>query len=416
MKYTLIISLLFALLLSSKTSAQCDFVNDIIGLSQTTMPTGNAADPLLYTHTYVLVDVDGNIVATSTTPDFTGLNADLYYLHAVNYINTESAAIVPLLAVGASFNTLEAYAGCINISDPYGNCSISVCDEITVLENTTLVSPATGFTVVGHENEYCLVCNGIVQDMNSTGTFDLSLYPAATAGADCQVVSVNYQTPGTAPVTNGDNWNTIAAGNCNLASCWDYLGRNLVINSTLAVELIEFSGHAESTYNKINWETNTETNSSHFVLSRSVDGINFIEINQSPGQGTTTQNHRYQYDDFEISEELYYYRLKSVDFDGSYQLSQILAISRGNAISDQLIVYPIPSNDYVNILFQSTNTQMAQIELRSIDGKLILRKNIDCKNGLNTLNLNVSDLAQGVYQVNVMLIQENRTLTTKILK
>ncbi|MEM6297898.1 MAG: hypothetical protein AAF740_04320, partial [Bacteroidota bacterium] len=49
------------------THAQCDFVGSITGLTQTTPSTANSAS---YTQTYVLVDCNDEVYATSATPDF----------------------------------------------------------------------------------------------------------------------------------------------------------------------------------------------------------------------------------------------------------------------------------------------------------------------------------------------------------
>lgn len=404
------------LLLSHISVAQCDFVNDITGLTMGTPPAGDAADPTLYTHEYVLVGADGVIVATSSTPDFIGLSANLYYLYSINYENSEAGAIAPLAAVGSTIASLQSYVGCLDISGAFGNCSISVCDQISVLENSVVVNPATGFETTGFGEEYCLVCNNIVQDVNTTGIFDLSLYPAASAGANCQIISMNFQLPGSAPVVNGDTWTTTASGNCNVAQCWDYLARNLDITTILSVALTDFSGSIQDDFNAISWETSSETNSSHFVLQRSIDGFTFEPVYQTEGQGTTTEAHRYHYNDYAIEDEIVYYRLKSVDIDGSFQQSQIISLSRNDLNANNLVVYPVPADDFVQVSIPSAMAQKAQVELRSVDGKLITRTFVSCENGLNSLQLDLSTLAAGMYEVTVVLVEENQRYSARIVK
>lgn len=400
----------------SSGTAQCDFVNDITGITMSIPPAGDASDPLLYTQVYVLVDSEGNIVATGSTPDFIGLNADLYFLYAVNYINTETASIVPLLAVSGSFSDLQVYFGCIDISDPYGNCSISVCDQVVVIENSIINNTSTAFATGGYGQEYCLICNDVVLASNATGTFDLSLYPAAAAGADCQVVSMNYEVPGVAPVTVGDNWDAVAFNNCDLVDCWEFLGRDLVIDPILAIELIEFSGKVESDYNQLVWRTKSEENNSHFILERSNDGIHFEAIHQVNGNGTTLEEHQYGFNDFKIEQTIYYYRLASVDFDGQINRSQIIALSRDQVDGSSLIAYPIPANENVYLMFNSNFDQRIIIEMHSFDGKLILRKEMDCNRGVNNLTIRVSELAHGAYYVTANFMQEDKRLSTKIIR
>lgn len=416
MKRLQLIFIGFMFLANNLCVAQCDFVNDITGITLGTPPAGDAADPLLYTHEYVLVDGDGIIVATSSTPDFLGLSANLYYLYSINYENTEAGAIAPLTNPGASFSSLQSYIGCLDISSPYNNCSISVCDQVSILENSILVNPANGYETTGFGEEYCLVCNDIVQDVNTTGIFDLSLYPAASAGADCQIVSMNFVLPGSAPVVSGDNWMTVASGNCNLVDCWDYLARDLDIITILSVSLTDFSGSVQPDFNAISWETSSETNSSHFVLLRSLDGFNFEQVHQEAGQGSTTEAHRYHFNDYDVEDEIVYYRLKSVDLDGSFQESHIISLSRKDLNANNLLVYPIPADDFVHVSIPSQMAQTAQVELRSVDGKLITRSFIKCENGPNSMQLDLTSLAAGMYEITVVLTDENQRYSARIVK
>lgn len=396
--------------------AQCDFITDITGMSMTTLPAGAAADPLQYTHVYVLVDSEGNIVATSSTPDFLGLNADLYFIYSLNYSVAEAGTIGPLLTPGSNFSPLETYTGCIDIAGPAGGCSISVCDQISVPENSTVVNPANGYNTSLSTEMYCLVCNDQVIDTNNTGTFNLALYPAASAGADCQIVSVNYQSSMAAPFSPGDIWSSIASGNCNQADCWEYLGRQLEITPLLSVELYEFLGLTESSYNYLHWTTFTEKNNSHFILQRSEDGVSYEDVATIQGHGTTSEENHYAYSDFDIRDILYYYRLKIVDFNGIEEFSTPIALLRENASANGLVAYPVPMSDILNLSFVSNSNSIATIELRSIDGKLIAMRQFDCLAGNNNLSIDASNIARGVYLVSVSVQGEKEPMSTTIFK
>ena len=220
---------------SQSTFAQCDFVNDITGLTQATPPTGNAADPTLYTHTYVLVDNLGNIVATNTTPDFAGLSAGLYQIYAVNYDNNEVATILPLLTAGQPWVNVEAAGDddatfCLDYTTPYSSCPITVCEEMTVCEFETVTLSANGFQATDHSETYCLVCGDNVEAIDAGGSFDLEAIAAATGGANCQIFAINYNDVSGVPVTVGSTWSTEANTLCTSGSaCWDYIGMNLDI-------------------------------------------------------------------------------------------------------------------------------------------------------------------------------------------
>lgn len=228
------------------TNAQCDFINDITGLSLSTPPAGNAANPALYTQVYVLVDENGNIFATNTTPDFTTVLAGSYNLYGVNYDNTENPTVLPLLAVGQPWIAIENYgnnvANCLDFTTAYGSgCPIVVCEEMTICEIDTLTSPALNFAVTDYTQRYCLVCADQVEDVNTTGVFSLLDYTAAAAGANCQLYAVNYNTTGTFPIAAGATWSTTVAPWCN-DECFDFIGMNLDITA-----ITQASGNGVST-------------------------------------------------------------------------------------------------------------------------------------------------------------------------
>lgn len=213
------------------TQAQCDFINNITGITLSTFPTGDAANPALYTETYVLVDHSGHIYATGSSPDFAGVDAGLYNMYAVNYNNNEMAAVLPLLAVGQPWDAVEAYGddalNCLDYTTPYGSCKFSVCEQQNVCEFFTLTLTASGFQNAGFTQEYCLVCGGVIQAINTTGTFDMNAYGAATPGSNtCQVMAVNYAT-GSAPaaLAVGGVWSAVETAACN--NCIDYIGMSL---------------------------------------------------------------------------------------------------------------------------------------------------------------------------------------------
>ena len=219
---------------SLSLNAQCDFINDVTGIIQTSMPIGDAANPALYTHIYVLVDNQGNIYATNATPDFIAVPAGFYNLYAVNYVNTEALAVTPLLVVGQPWFNVEVYGNddlnyCLDFTPGFGTgCPIVVCDQLSICEIDTLVNPSFNFNTIDHEQSYCLVCNDMVLAIDLVSSFPLQDYPAATVGANCQLFGINYDNIGGNPVNVGDNWSIVTDVLCT-SLCFDFIGLNLDI-------------------------------------------------------------------------------------------------------------------------------------------------------------------------------------------
>ena len=91
------------------------------------------------------------------------------------------------------------------------------------------------------------------------------------------------------------------------------------ITTTLPVDLVYFDGFTKDGFNKIGWATNTENNSSHFIIQKSIDGENWTNIGTINGSGNSTEKIEYDFYDYEIRPIINYYRLKQFDFNGDYK-------------------------------------------------------------------------------------------------
>lgn len=91
------------------------------------------------------------------------------------------------------------------------------------------------------------------------------------------------------------------------------------ITPTLPIELIEFNGTFENNKIRLYWETASETNNDYFEIYKSTDGINYFLVNYVWGNGTTNQICNYEYFDLDYCDDMVYYKLKQVDYDGNYK-------------------------------------------------------------------------------------------------
>ena len=94
----------------------------------------------------------------------------------------------------------------------------------------------------------------------------------------------------------------------------------------LPIELISFTGHSEGVVNKLEWSTASEINNDYFTLERSEDGINFTEIGKVVGAGNSTSKLNYTFIDEKPLYGINYYILRQTDYNGDYELSNIVAI------------------------------------------------------------------------------------------
>lgn len=102
---------------------------------------------------------------------------------------------------------------------------------------------------------------------------------------------------------------------------------------------------------KIDWATSKEWDNSHFEIERSIDGIEgFKKIGSVLGQGWASEVSNYQFvdDKLPIHTGRVYYRIKQVDYNGSFRYSEVVSefFSEMKMITGgSWVIYPNPAND-----------------------------------------------------------------------
>ena len=100
-----------------------------------------------------------------------------------------------------------------------------------------------------------------------------------------------------------------------------------IYDDPLPIELSYFEGEAFSQHNYIEWQTESENNSSHFLLEKSLDGETWEEIANIAAAGNSTQDITYSWIDQDLN-DISYYRLIQYDIDGLYDIFGPIAIQR----------------------------------------------------------------------------------------
>ena len=104
------------------------------------------------------------------------------------------------------------------------------------------------------------------------------------------------------------------------------------VPAVVPVELLSFTSYIVDDDVTLNWITATETNNSGFQIERSVISIPIYRernllwerIGFINGNGTTTETKSYSYKDENLSTGKYQYRLKQIDFNGTFEYSNIV--------------------------------------------------------------------------------------------
>ncbi|MFN4082636.1 MAG: alkaline phosphatase PhoX [Bacteroidia bacterium] len=165
----------------------------------------------------------------------------------------------------------------------------------------------------------------------------------------------------------------------------------------------------------VNWSTASETNNDHFIVERSVDGVNFEPIARVKGSGNSTVVNNYRYFDANLNAATYYYRIKQVDFNGSYAFSKTLSITIGDDEFTSVNVYPNPFYNEINVEFASSIEENVNVSIVDVNGKVYYNNNSKANVGLNQININTDNLTNGIYIVKVVF-GNNQAQTFKLVK
>ncbi len=71
------------------------------------------------------------------------------------------------------------------------------------------------------------------------------------------------------------------------------------------------------------------------------------------------------------------------------------------AIENGLFVYPVPFSDKINVDFTSQKSENVNISIMDASGRLVISKNLNSASGVNSTQVNTSQLPSGVYILNI---------------
>lgn len=145
------------------------------------------------------------------------------------------------------------------------------------------------------------------------------------------------------------------------------------INQVLPVALVDFRASGIGTTVELIWRTASETNNYGFEIQRQAATGEFQRAGFVAGYGTTTTPQSYRFADRPLAPGTYFYRLKQIDADGSFDYSAVVeAIVR---LAPESFVlqqnYPNPFNPITTIAFVLERAQHAQLSVYDVNGREI---------------------------------------------
>jgi len=171
--------------------------------------------------------------------------------------------------------------------------------------------------------------------------------------------------------------------------------------SFVPVELVSFSAEVVSGQVNLSWITATEINNYGFEIERrNAESEVYSNIGFVNGNGNSTEMRYYSFSDNSVPVGKYFYRLKQLDFSGTFEYSSEVEVSILEVLNDFTLNqnYPNPFNPSTRISFiipQSGYTTLKIFDVLGNEVANIIEGELNA--GSYELQFDASGLSSGIY-------------------
>lgn len=166
--------------------------------------------------------------------------------------------------------------------------------------------------------------------------------------------------------------------------------------------LTPLKGYCSNGTSYLFWGSLQESNSSHFEIQRSTDGIIFYSIGTVAAKSSSDREVEYAYKDPAANDGINYYRLKLLDKDENSKYSNILMLTLRIKGINVTAIYPAPFSDRLNLVISSEMKTSGTISLFDNTGALLISKKAIVNKGITNLTVDkLNNLSQGFYFIKV---------------
>ena len=187
----------------------------------------------------------------------------------------------------------------------------------------------------------------------------------------------------------------------------------------LPVELTSFTAKQNVTGVELRWTTATENNFSTFEIEKkSSNTESWQTISSIKASGNSSAPRKYSFTDKNVTPGKYNYRLKIVDYDGTYENSYIVEASV--SVPDKFMLgqnYPNPFNPGTVISYSLPSPSNVKLILYNTIGLTVKVLENEFKDAGNySVNFNASELSSGIYFYRLQAGSFNETKKMMLLK
>lgn len=372
---------------------------------------GDAPDGFIFV---LLVDVEENTVVNFTD---NGWNPNASALQTGEATVTWTASdgalskgtVITIVETSSDVLSIGAGLGSLSLS---GSFSISDNGDQMLAYQGSALSPTFLYAVLANSTNWQ---SGNVTDENRSGLppglTDGTHAVAAGSGSGTESeydnIQYDYITHGISGTKSemlaliGDETKWSGDNNTNYSAVVPAFTVNV-----FPVELVSFDAVLSDNFVTLNWATGSELNNDYFSIERSSDGNIFTKIGKVEGIGTSQELSTYSFRDLVPFSDTYYYRLRQVDYDGTFSFSSVVRIE---ILTEGLSLELYPNPVVETLTIKATNG--LSLNIYSMTSQLVYSGDFS----LGEIKADLSMLESGVYVVEVIGTDNQRTVR-RILK
>ncbi|MFN8397477.1 MAG: T9SS type A sorting domain-containing protein [Bacteroidia bacterium] len=169
--------------------------------------------------------------------------------------------------------------------------------------------------------------------------------------------------------------------------------------TVLPVVLEYFRGDQDGLGVNLNWKTTSEQQNMGFILYRSTDAENWIEMTRVDGHNTTGEENTYSYRDNSPYRGINFYRLVQVDMNGATAGFPAVKVNVQYDGSDILALFPNPVTEgQLHLTFDSESEDSPlSVQILNMAGQVMSVQDFRLHSGVNQVDMDMSMLASGLY-------------------
>jgi hypothetical protein len=319
----------------------------------------------------------------------------------ISFVNTGSNTPTIVDSFKVTALDIDGNNDKINEWVSFYNLKTFLFESNTQLASSNIMEPVVGVnTVVGRKFDGP-VQNYVDVDTNATRVMVTNSYLATN----------NFR------IRTGGHSTGVSSAADRMYSFW-FKGFNYKTPSEFGLPLVlqNFVATLNGKGVTLNWTTGKEKELSHFVIERSVNGLEYNEVGMVMAKGNSDVKVNYSFSD-EINTKVngvVYYRLKMLDGDGRNQLSQVRLIRIGDLNENKSVAaYPNPVISELRVTVPASwQNSTITFDLYNANGQIV--KHSVSGKASQTEILNVNELTAGLYIMKVS--NGNETAVQRIVK